>query len=249
MIGDELSDIKFLNFRVLKVEEKKEEEKKTEPVEEEEDDDEYGIKDQVQKYVGIRLCPKSKAVINVDQVQASTWLVLVAEENDPDAFKIKGSDTPLWLAYVEDVVIEEGGARTLSLRWWVPAKGTKNFTEDPENSGKISFLKVPGKDGVEDMKVDHKQLVHINIKSLNGLSKKTKAQGKLNKHALKAIANVLCPSEVDKFKAVCPGCKSDCGSDNEEEPTVECVACNQRYHLKCLPCEVTDDAWYCDDCL
>jgi hypothetical protein len=279
--GDELSDISFLSF--VEELEKMDEDVDVDAEDEGEDDDEYGINDQLQKYVGIRLCGKKKAIVSVDQVEADTWLVFVASESNEDSFCVEGSDTPLWLAFVEYVKgkekkeeegkgkneeggkKEEGGnkkegkgkkeeegegeGRTLALRWWVPQKGTKTRIENPDGAGKITFQKVTGQRGFELMEgVDHKQLAHINIKTLNGLNNRNRISGKLPKAALKAIANVLLPSEADKIKRICPRCNMDCGLDKGEDTTVECTQCSQCYHLKCSSSEVVEGEWYCEEC-
>lgn len=214
--------------------------------EEQEDDDEYGIKDQLQNYVGIRLCGKNKAVINVNQVQLDTWVVVVAD-SDADAFYLDGSDTPLWLAYVEDAIEEENGDRTLVFRWWVPA--TKKNASRPD-AEKSMFVKVSGDKGTDRMKgLDHKQLVHINIKTLNGLNTRNRTKGKLPKAALKGLASVLLPSEADKIKRVCRCCNLDCRSDKDGQTVMECAVCNQCYHLHCLSSIVTDAGeWVCEEC-
>lgn len=243
--GDELTYITFLGF--LDEQEEKKEEEEEEIEDEEDDEDEYGIKEQLKNYVGIRLCGKKKAVISVDQVQVDTWVVVVADSSS-DAFYLDGSDTPLWLAYVEDKVEEENGDKTLVFRWWVPMT-VKNAANKP-NAAKSTFLKVSGENGLDKMKgLDHKQLVHINIKTLNGLNGRNRTKGKLPKAVLKGLANVLLPSEADKIRRICPSCKSGCSSGKEGEPIVECAVCNQFYHLQCLSSVEGDaDEWVCELC-
>ncbi len=212
------------------------------------DEDPYGINDQLSKYKGIGKNNSDRNYAKVRDIKLDKpFIVVVADEGDADAFYLDGSDTPLWLAQALAIKQnEETDARTVEVQWWAPQQ--RKLKPGEVYSVKDKFRKVP-KDGREQLGgLDHTQLVCINF-TLNGLSKKAgkiaeNKAGTLPAQALKKIEKVLRPSEAEKVKSLCPGCKKTCGE------MVFCRDCNQAYHKECLAggCESDDFHFVCPEC-
>ncbi len=203
-----------------------------------EDDDPYGIKEQLAKYVGIRNGPRKKAqeFAKAKDIKVQTFMVMRAAEGEEDAFRIPGSNIPLWLAFVNGLTVVQDKAN-VHLTWFVPLARTAKV--DGYFPADKTFCKISGD---ETITVENAQLVLINIPKLNG-GKRT--EGKIPARSLKDLSRVLLPSELDKKLACCPMCSQR----PQKGDTVECVECGQSFHVVCVGSGISDPSrWLCSNC-